>query len=47
MIQVIRYGIYSGIREVVATFNRDADVIAALWIQANATSDSRYVIVRR
>ena len=50
MLQVIRIGIYSGIREVVAEFNADAMIFARLWIQEYGVSgpyaDSRYVIVR-
>ena len=47
MIHVVRYGIYSGIREVVATFNADAELFARLWIRDNATQDSEYTIERR
>lgn len=47
MIQVIRYGKYSGIREVMATFNTDAELFAQLWIANFACADSAYVIVRR
>ena len=43
-IEVVRFGIYSGTREVMATFNGDAEIFAQLWIRDNATEDSTYRI---